>query len=336
MILWPEFQREIRAMGQRRIGQLGFLDAALAQRGPSRRDDLGEIHGLLDWSPFERELSGIHTSTKGEPAYPPLMMFKILLLQRWHNLSDPQMETALFDRLSFQRFAGLSLEDDTPDHSTIWRFRERLGTDGLMDRLMAELHRQLDAHGLLIKQGTLIDASLVTSAARRPRMGEEPRSPVDPDARFGTANERGRRFVFGYKMHVAVDQRSGLVRDCLLTPANMQEVSVACDLVPEAAGTVYGDRGYDSAGFRAHLAERGCGDGVMRRGRKGHPLSPPEVERNHVLSLIRRAVEAVFGTLKRSYGFARMRHYNARRNAVTLQLACMAFNLKRWRSLAQA
>jgi transposase, IS5 family len=320
-------------MGRRRIGQLGLMDAALAKRGNGRRDALDELHGLLDWAAFERLLCGVHTAAKGEPSYPPLMMFKVLLLQRWHDLSDPAMETALYDRLSFQRFAGLSLEDETPDHSTIWRFREKLGKDGLMERLMQELTRQLDARGLLIKQGTLIDASLVTSAAHRPRMGESAISPVDPDARFGTGNERG-RFTFGYKMHVAVDQGSSLVRECLLTPANIQEVSVATALVPEQAGTVYGDRGYDSAGFRSYLAERGCGDGVMRRGRAGRPLSPAEVESNHALSLVRRAVESVFGTLKRSYGFARMRFYNARRNSVAVLLACMAFNIKRVHSLA--
>lgn len=320
-------------MGQRQIGQLGFLDAALAKRGPSRRDILGEIHGLIEWAALESLLSGIHTAAKGEPSYPPLMMFKVLLLQRWHDLSDPAMETALFDRISFQRFAGLSLDDETPDHSTIWRFRERLGKGGLMEQLMAELNRQLDARGLLIKQGTLIDASLVTSAARRPRMDEGKTSPVDPDARFGTANERG-RFVFGYKVHVAVDQGSGLVRDCLLTPANVQEISVAGDLVPEQAGTVYADRSYDSAEFRSHLAARGYGDGVMRRGRKDQPLPEPEVQRNHLLSLTRRAVEGFFGTLKRSYGFVRMRYYTARRNAVSVLLACLAFNLKRCHSMA--
>lgn len=319
-------------MGRRRIGQLGLMDAALAKRGNGRRDALDELHGLLDWAVFDRLLCGVHRAAKGEPSYPPLMMFKVLLLQRWHSLSDPAMETALYDRLSFQRFAGLSLDDETPDHSTIWRFREKLGEDGLMEQLMDELTRQLDARGLLIKQGTLIDASLVTSAARRPRMGESAISPVDPDARFGTGNERG-RFTFGYKMHVAVDQGSSLVRECLLTPANIQEVSVAAALVPEQAGTVYGDRGYDSAQFRSHLAEHGCGDGVMRRARAKHPLSPAEVESNHALSLVRRAVESVFGTLKRSYGFARMRFYNARRNAVAVVLACMAFNIKRVHSL---
>src|SRR3981189_2450201 len=157
-------------MGQRRIGQLGFMDAAVSRRGGGgRREVLDEIGRLLDWSAVERVLAVSPVSAKGEPSFPALMMFKVLLLQRWYGLSDPAMEAALFDRISFLRFAGLSLEDVTPDHSTIWRFRERLAKGGLIEGLFAELERQLDARGLLIKQGTLIDASMVTSAVARAR-----------------------------------------------------------------------------------------------------------------------------------------------------------------------
>lgn len=320
-------------MGQRRIGQLGFLDAAVSRRGGDRRDVLDEISRFLDWSAFARLLAVIPVAAKGEPSFPPLMMFKVLLLQRWYGLSDPAMEAALFDRMSFLRFAGLSLEDVTPDHSTIWRFRERLTKEGLIERLFAELGRQLDARGLLIKQGTLIDASMVTSAARRPRKEEGPISKTDPDARFGADNER-RRFTFGYKLHVAVDQGSGLIRNGLLTSANIQDVSVATALIPAEAGTVYADRGYHSKGLREYLQVHGFGDGVMRRGQKGKPLPPHEMERNHSIVPLRSPVEAVFGTLKRSYGFARMRYFNAPRNLAAYLLACMAFNLKRSLTLA--
>jgi IS5 family transposase len=309
------------------------MDAAVAQRRQKRRDVLAEIVALVDWLPIERLLGAIPVAAKGEPSYPPLTMFKVLLLQRWHDLSDEAMEAALFDRLSFQRFAGLSLDDPVPDHSTIWRFRELLGSKGLIEPLLAELARQLDARGVLVKQGTLIDASIVTSAARRPRMEEGRVSAVDPDARFGTANERG-RYAFGYKIHVAVDQGSGLVRRCVLTSANVQEVSVAPALIAQADGTVYADRGYDSRALHAALAQRGLGDGIMRRGQRLRPLPPAEVARNHALAPVRSAVERVFGTLKRCYRLGRMRFYCARRNNVALHLACIAFNLRRWQALA--
>src|ERR1700733_5317845 len=322
-----------RAMPRRRIGQLSWLDGGLSKRRERRRDALAEIHALVDGAPFERALKDVHSAAKGEAAYPPLTMFKVLLLQRWYSLSDPAMEAALFDRISFLRFAGFSSEDETPDHATIWRFREKLGRDGLIDRLFAELSGQLEGRGMVVKQGTLIDASIIASAARRPRMDEDKISPTDPDARFGTSNERG-RFTFGYKLHVAVDAGSMMVRAWRLTPANVQEVSVAPSLLPAEGGTVYADRGYDGAQLHVELAMRGLGNAIMRRGNRHGSLSPGEVGGNHMLSLLRRPVEAVFGTLKRCYGFHRMRYFSARRNAVAVALAGMAFNLRRWNAVA--
>ena len=322
-------------MPRRVIGQLGWVDGELAKRGERRQDDLAKIAKLIDWQALAGLLAGVNAAAKGEASYPPLMMFKVLLLQRWYTLSDPEMEAALWDRLSFMRFVGLSLSDATPDHSTIWRFRQKLAEGGLAEQLFAELMRQLDARGVVVKQGTLIDASMVSSAARRPKMDEGRTSPVDPDARFGATNER-RRFVFGYKLHIAVDQGSSLIRSLLLTTANVQDVSVAAQLLPAQAGTVYGDRAFDSAALRGALAERGCGDGLMRRARRGHPLSPAEIEHNHALSLVRRCVEKVFGTFKRSYGFARMPYFTAARNRVAAVLACFAFNLRRSQRLLAA
>jgi IS5 family transposase len=320
-------------MARKRIGQMGWGDRAVSERRKQQRDRLARIGDLIDWPPFDRLLSDIHPSRRGEPSYPPLMMFKVLLLQRWYQLSDPQMEEALYDRLSFQRFAGLALADDTPDHSTIFRFRDQLTRRGLMQPLLDELARQLDASGAILKQGTLIDATIVQSAARRPRMKEATVSPVDPDARFGTNNER-RRYTFGYKVHAAVDQGSGLVRAVLTTPANIQEVAVARELVQGDEQTVYADRGYDAGWLHDVLAARGIANGIMRRNRINRRLTPAEIARNHALSLRRRAVEKLFGTLKRSYRLSRMPYFSLARNATAVALTCFAFNLRRWQAMA--
>lgn len=320
-------------MARKRIGQMSWVDGAVERRQARRRDRLGEITGLIDWRPFERLLSPIHASARGEASYPPLMMFKVLLLQRWYDLSDPAMEEALFDRLSFRRFAGLALEDDTPDHSTIFRFRDALSRGRLLAPLLAELTRQLEGKGAILKQGTLIDATLVQSAARRPRMDEAPVSPVDPDARFGTNNER-RRYLFGYKLHVAVDAGSGLVRALATTPANVQEVALASALIRGDEQAVYADRGYDADWLHRDLAERGIADGIMRRNRPKHKLGAQEIARNHALSLRRRPVEKLFGTLKRSYRLGRVPYFSLARNATALALACFAFNLRRWQAIA--
>lgn len=320
-------------MAQRRIGELGFADAVVASSRGRRRDRLASMSRLLDWSCFATLLSGIHAARKGEAAYPPLMMFKLLLLQRWYDLSDPAMEEALADRLSFRAFVGLALHDETPDHATIWRFRERLIADDLVEPLLRELTRQLDIGGVLIKQGTLIDASMVSSAARRPRMSEGKTSQVDREARFGANNER-HRYVFGYKLHVAMDAGSALVRDLRVTPANVQEITVAPGLVQGDEAAVYADRGYDGRRLHAHLAALGIDNGVMRRRPRGADLAPDAIQRNHELSLRRRPVEAVFGTLKRSYRLARMRYFTLARNHLALTIACFAYNLRRLERLS--
>jgi len=316
-------------MPRKQVGQLGFEDGLVAQRRGRQRDDLEAIAGLIDWAGIEAVLAPVVSrARKGEPSWPVIILFKALLLQRWHDLSDEALEANLFDRLSFQRFCGLSLGDDAPDHSTIWRFREKLAKAGLMEKLFDQLQRQLDVKGVLVKRGTLIDASLIKACARRPKMGEGKTSPHDPDARFGANNER-RRFEFGYKGHIAVDEGSMLVRSQKLTPANIQEIDVAASLVSGDESIVLADRGYDGARLRHHLAARGIGNGVMKRSQKDKPLTPEEAARNHWLAPRRRKVEAVFGTLKRIYRMSRMRYFNQARNALAFGLAMFAFNLRR-------
>jgi transposase, IS5 family len=144
---------------------------------------LEDIDTTFEWGAFEVLLSAIHGSTRGAPGYPPLTMFKILLLQQWYTLSDPAAEEAARDRLSFRRFCGLPLDRETPDHSSIWRFRQTVDELGLSKALLAEANRQLDARGLMVKRGTLVDATLIAAAVRRPYEGGRV-NPRDPDARF--------------------------------------------------------------------------------------------------------------------------------------------------------
>jgi transposase, IS5 family len=317
-------------MARKRVGQLGLGDGLVAGRRGRTLDQLERISGLIDWAGLARVLAPVEPKAagKGEAGWPTLVLFKALLLQRWYDLSDEALEASLSDRLSFLRFCGLSLEDDVPDHSTFWRFRERLGKAGLVEPLFAELQRQLESHGVLVKRGTLIDATLMQAAARRPRLSEGKTSPTDPDARFGTNNER-QRYEFGYKAHIGMDAGSCLVRTQVLTPANAQEISQAQALIAGDEGEVLADRGYDSQALHDSLADRGIVDGVMRRARRGQPLSPEAVARNHAIAPRRRKVEKIFGTLKRIYGLRRLPYFNQARNAVCLAFALIGYNLKR-------
>ena len=317
-------------MARKRVGQLGFLDGEMARRRSRGPDRLTRISALIDWDGIALVLAPVEPKAtgKGKAGWPTLVLFRALLLQRWYDLSDEALEEALADRLSFQRFCGLSVSDDIPDHSTVWRFRERLGEARLIEPLFAEMQRQLEGHGVLVKRGTLIDATLMQAAARRPRMNEDKVSKTDPDARFGTNNER-RRYEFGYKAHIGMDAGSCLVRTQALTPANAQEISQAQALIAGDEEEVLADRGYDARSLHAHLDERGIADGVMRRGYRGQPLSPEEVARNHEIAPRRRHVEKVFGTLKRIYGLRRLPYFNAARNAACLAFALIGYNLRR-------
>ena len=317
-------------MARKRVGQLGLLDGEMACRRNRGPDRLMRISALIDWDGVSQVLAPVEPKAtgKGKAAWPSLVLFRALLLQRWYDLSDEALEEALADRLSFQRFCGLSVSDDIPDHSTFWRFRERLGQAGLIAPLFAEMQRQLESHNVLVKRGTLIDATLMQAAARRPRKEEGNTATTDPDARFGTSNTRG-RFEFGYKAHIGMDAGTGLVRTQVLTPANVQEVTQAKALIAGDEAEVLADRGYDARALHAHLKQRGIADGVMRRGYRNQPLSPEEVARNHAIAPRRREVEKVFGTLKRIYRLRRLPYFNQVRNAACLAFAIISYNLRR-------
>jgi IS5 family transposase len=303
--------------------QLSLADELVAQRaGQNQR--LAKIDALIDWCAVEQRLAGIYDRAEGRPAYRPLVMFKSLLLQQWYQLSDAELEEALADRLSFRRFAGIRLDEAVPDHTTLCRFRARLG--GLAQALFAEVTGQLERKGLMLKRGTLIDATLVEAGVRPPRDARShpgQGSALDPDAQW---TKRGAKSHYGYKAHVGVDEGSNLIRKYAFTGAKVAESAKAGDLVCGDERAVYGDRAYHSIAFVQALAQGGIADGVMR---KSWPANDPaNALRNRALSPIRSAVERVFGLLKRSYAYRRVRYRGLARNAVQFALLCIAINLR--------
>jgi transposase, IS5 family len=309
---------------RRELGQLSLADGLVEGAGANRQ--LAKIAALVDWASFARLLADIYAAPVGRPSYGPLVLLKCLLLQQWYRLSDPGLEEALADRLSFRRFVGLALADPVPDHSTLSRFRSELTRRGLAEPLLAELNRQLDAKGLMVKTGTLIDASLVAADCRRPRKGEPQERRSDPDASWTAMKDEP---LFGYKMHLAVDQSSGLVRRAILTPAHVSDKRPFLDLVQGDERAVYADRGYDGWWYRQELVARGIADGIMAGSYWRRPLDAEGHARNRVLAALRRPIERTFGVLKRWYGYRRVRYRSLVRNALQLQLLALALNLRR-------
>lgn len=319
-------------MSHREVGQLSLADG-LVGRG-KKASPLDRLNRVLDWPSFEGLLAGIYASRRGRPSYPPVVLLKCLLLQQWYGLSDPGLEEALFDRLSFRRFVGLSLDDEVPDHSTLSRFRKQLSSHGLTGRLLDEVNRQLDGYGLILRRGTLIDASIISADAtpkhhdRGPGKGltEGTFSKVDTDAAWTVKHNRA---YFGYKAHVCVDEVSGLVRKAIMTPANIHDSTPADDLIMGDEAAVYADSAYGQAARRDRLKERGITDAIMYRNHRYRPMTQDEKHRNREISQTRAAVERTFGLMKRWYGYSRVRYRTLERNALQLQLLCMAINLRR-------
>jgi transposase, IS5 family len=309
---------------RRELGQLSLADGLVEGAGANRQ--LAKIAALVDWASFARLLGDIYAAPVGRPSYGPLVLMKCLLLQQWYRLSDPGLEEALSDRLSFRRFVGLALADPVPDHSTLSRFRSELVRRGLSEPLLAELNRQLDARGLMVKAGTLIDASLIEADGRRPKKGEPVEGRSDRDATWNAMPETP---LFGYKAHLAVDQSSGLVRQAILTPANVSDKLPFLALVQGDEQAVYADRGYDGWWYRQELARRGIGDGIMAGDYWRRPLGAAGRARNRAIGRIRAPVERTFAILKRWYGYRRVRYRSLVRNALQLQLLALALNLRR-------
>ncbi|HKO34016.1 MAG TPA: IS5 family transposase [Candidatus Limnocylindria bacterium] len=309
-----------------------MADSIVRRRG-KKSEWLDRLDTVLDWPALETIVAGIYASREGGLAYPLLTYVKLLLLQQWYGLSDEGLEAAVDDRLSFRRFAGIPLAESVPDHSSIWRFREQLARHGLAEKLLAEVNRQLDARGLILRRGTLIDATILEAAVRPPAGDAGEVSGHDPQAGWTKKNGRSR---FGYKAHAAVDEGSGLVREVVMTPADVHDSVMGDGLVQGDEDAVYADKAYDDAARRKRLRKQGIEPRIMYQARRNRPLRPWQVAFNKAVAPIRAGVERLFATMKRAYGYRRVRYLGLARNDVQLQALCAAINLRRALALGLA
>jgi transposase, IS5 family len=312
-------------MGHRTVGQISWVEALLPEGvGSNRR--LQRIAGQVDWQPVARCLNRLRRAKTGRPAWPPLLLVKALLLQQWYRLSDRDLEEALADRLSFRRFCGLGLEDAVPDATTVSRFRIDLAEAGLAEQTFAVLNRQLEARGLFIKAGTMIDATLVEADVRRPPLATGEVSERDPDAGF---TKRGQRSFFGFKAHLAVDQGSDLIRGAILTGADVGDSLAADALICGDEAAVYADKAYDALARRQALAEAGIADRLMHRRHARRRQPAWQKWMNIALVPLRGQIEKVFGLMKRRYLYPAGPLLGLVRNRCQLFLLCSAINLRR-------
>src|SRR5215208_2804604 len=229
-------------MARRRIGQ-EYLRLCDCQS--SRTGSLDVVQGLIDWAAIDRHLALIYASAQGEQAWPPLAVFKALLRAVWYDLSEVRLAEALDDRASFRRFCGFAAEEPTPERTAFVRFRRALLARHLDRVLFAAVTDQIDAQGVTVKTGTLVDATLIASASIK----------SDDEARW--AGHRRKKPVHGYKAHIATDETGGLVRSVEVTTANVHDGTMLDAVLPSDPGEVYADSADAADRFTDVIRTRG-------------------------------------------------------------------------------
>lgn len=298
-------------MARRRIGQES-LSFGVERR---RAGCLDELCCVIDWGEIDRLLRCVYASPKGEAGWPPLALFKALLLSVWYDLSDVKLADALEDRASFRRFCGFAMNEVTPERTAFVRFRRELAARDLDARLFDAVLAQLEAKGIVVKTGTLIDATLLPSASKS-----------DGEARW--VGHRRKKPVHGYKAHVASDAETDLVRAIAVTTANVHDLNKAEEVLPDDPGDVYADTAYAAHRFEQAITARGGTPRIVQR--CIWSKDPDALERwNAPIRRVRCRIEKIFGTWKRSYGLQSVRYWGLARVACQVRLTAIAFNLKR-------
>ena len=303
-------------MGQRRIGQERLR---LERANESRRSSLNEIEALIDWLPIAQTLSGIYAAAKGEPAWPPLALFKALLMAVWYDLSDVKLAEALEDRASFRRFCGFSRDEATPERTAFVRFRRELVARGLDQALFEAVTTALKARAVTIKTGTIVDATVIRSA-----------SEADVDARW--SGHRSRRAIHGYKAHIGADADTAMVEKLDVTPGNVHDGRAGGGALPEHPGDVYADSAYRGEVFGSAVRARGGTPRIALIAMWGRPGDDTLLKLrgwNYSVHRVRCRVEKIFGTWKRSYGLQRMRWRGLAKAKLQVRLTAIAYNLRR-------
>jgi IS5 family transposase len=304
-------------MARRRIGQERFeFSTGGSERKTSSLDELAEV---IDWLVVDAALKELYTAAKGEQAWPPLAMFKAMLLAVWYDLSDVKLAEALDDRASFRRFCGFSSSETTPERTAFVRFRKALIARGLDRKLFEVVTAQLRTKAIAVKTGTLVDATIIASSRKD-----------DGDARW--VKHKGKPAVYGFKAHVGADADTALVEEVSITPANINDGRAGPNALPDNPGEVFADSAYRGNHFGDAVKARGGVTRIAATSMWGRD----EVETlarldawNRPIHRVRARVEKIFGTWKRSYGLRRMRWPGLLKGALQVHLTAIAYNLKR-------
>ncbi len=290
--------------------------ASLAYDGKkkqTRREKfLLEMEQVVPWAKLTKLVKPFYP--KAGQGRPPMGLEKILriyFMQHWFSLSDPGMEDALYDMESVRRFAGIDLASDpVPDESTILKFRHLLEKHNLTKRMFAAIGRHLEDKGLLLREGTIVDATLIAA----PTSTKNQEKKRDPEM---TQTKKGNQWYFGMKAHTGTDE-DGIVHTVVATTAKVHDSQVMEDLLHGEEEAVYGDKAYADATRRTAFEERGVKWCVSRKANRGSTLSEEDRQFNRQASKTRARGEHAFRVVKCQWGYTKVRYRGIAKNAAQL------------------
>ncbi len=317
-------------------------------------DPLVGLKDQINWEAFRPDLNRVHEkerkSNAGAKPIDVVLMFKVLVLQQLHNLSDERIEYQIRDRLSFMRFLGLQIEDRVPDANTVWLFRERMKELKLVDVLFTRFHEQLATQGYVARAGQMIDAIFVEVPRQRNRReenaqikaGETPEDwqrpaakstlrQKDLDARWMKKNNETH---FGFKNHINADQGNKLVQSYAVTDAAVHDSQVFEELLDQTEDgdgnkrAVYADSAYRSKEKEEQLAAAKMQSQICEKGARNHPLTEEQKASNKQKSKVRSRVEHVFGAQAQRGGHI-VRTIGLLRAKVKIGMMNLVYNMMR-------
>ena len=329
--------------------QRGFFDEQIRlEKLSNKKDPLEQLSSHIDFEFFRKPLSRFFSKQQhnkgGRPSYDVVLMFKILILQRYYNVSDDAIEYAILDRLSFMRFLGLGINDRVPDAKTIWLYRDNLTQGGMIEKLFDQLDRQLDKDGIIVHKGKLVDASIVEVPIQRNsreenqqlKDGEMPtdwkeakQRQKDVDAQWV---RKGNRDYFGYKNHIKADTKTKLITGYIATPAHVPDgemLEVLLDKKEDRGQSLHADSAYRSGELEQVCEHKGVISRIHEKGYRYKKMTAQQKNRNHVKSKTRARVEHIFGFMTNSMKGMYLEYRSFMRNEAAIGLMNLTYNLFR-------
>ncbi len=299
------------------------MEYASKKRVTRREKFLSRMNGLIPWEKLEGRVRPHYPQAgRGLRPYDLSVMLRVHCVQLFYNLSDPAMEDLLYEVGSVRRFVGLRLSGPLPDETTILKFRHLLEKHGLGEGLLEEINRHLASRGLRLREGTIMDASIIEApSSTKNRAGKR-----DPEMH---QTRKGRQWYFGMKAHIGVDSGTGVVHSLWTTAAHVGDVTVAHRLLRGGEKRVWADAGYVGVGKRPENAGGSVDWRVaMRPGRRRAQAPDSEAAgRERAQARVRSKVEHPFLYVKQHFGYAKARYRGLAKNRQRIALLLGLANL---------